>query len=812
MRRLALLCVLFCMGCTHSAEVYLGSLMDSAQDAWNRGDFSRSVAVSGRGRAFSELLNRAGWEWKFRCIQAEAYNSTGEWGKASAVLEASLAPDLKRSPTAARVEIDLGVAQSWLGNKAVAEQHFNRAADLCRIPANEYLRGELAFRRAGFAFRQGDAAHAESLVREAIALSKQDVQPVLEVNAMTFLAALLSTQGRWGDAVSWLQPAIEASRRLALPASLEKNLGNLGWCEYNLGDLDTALSNLEEAERISGRVGLPDERRQWLTDIGLIYGDRGQFKTASAYHWRALELARKNGRPEIIAASLHNLAISAFDQDDFKTAVEFNRQEMELKHMGGDKAGERYGRYLTGYIFMQRGDNRAAADAFSEIIAQSGGDLSLRWQSQIALAKVHIALRQTVLAQQDFDDALSTFEQARHTLSRDEFKLTFRSSLNRYYSSYVQFLFDQGKPFEALNVAELSRAQVLSERLGLPANSPLDLKKLQAVARSLDATLMSYWLAPNASYLWVVTSRDFTAFRLPPGPEIEALAESHSRAIAQSQEPGDTRLYRAILAPALPYLPRNGRVVIIPDGALFHINFETLPVPGDPRPHYWIEDAVVSTATSLALLAPPARRIEHRNVLLIGNPVSPRPEFPSLPHAGTELHAIAERFPAGRRVLYEGAEANPSAYRKAGPGAFSWIHFAAHGVASKESPLDSAIVLSDEGDSFRLYARDIAKIPLSADLVTISACYSSGTRTFSGEGIVGLAWAFMLAGAHNVVASLWKTNDYYTAGLMDQLYGRLTAGEDAAHSLREAKLSLLHSEYVCRNPRYWGAFQLYTGY
>ena len=126
--------------------------------------------------------------------------------------------------------------------------------------------------------------------------------------------------------------------------------------------------------------------------------------------------------------------------------------------------------------------------------------------------------------------------------------------------------------------------------------------------------------------------------------------------------------------------------------------------------------------------------------------------------------------------------------------------------------MDSAIVLSDEGDSFRLYARDVAKIPLNADLVTISACYSSGTRTFAGEGMVGLAWAFMLAGAHNVVASLWDANDYYAAHLMDQLYERLSAGDDVAHALRKAKLSLLHSQYICRNPRYWGAFQLYTGY
>jgi CHAT domain-containing protein len=812
MRRLAFLCVLVCSGCTRSADVYLGSLLEDAQDAWNRGDYGRSLVISGRGRTFSALATRDGWQWKFRCIQAEAYNAKREYSKAAAALDGSLPSELALTATAARVEIDLGAAQTSLRNFVAAERYFGRAAELCRIPANDHLRGELAFRRAALAYLQDHEADAQSLARESLALAKQESKPVLEVNAMTFLAALFSTKGHWGEAVSWLQPTVEASRRHQLPASLQKNLGNLGWCEYNLGDLDTALANLQEAEEISGRIGIEDDRRRWLTIIGLIFSERGDFKAASTYHWRALELARKDGHPEAIAASLHNLGISAFDQEDFKTAVEFNRQEMQLKHAGGDKAGELYGRYLEAYLLKQRGDNEGAANTFSDIIAQSGNNLSLRWQSQIALAKVHIALNEPDLAQKDFDDALLTFHQARQSLSRDEFKLTFRSGLNRYYSSYVKFLVDRGRTFEALNVAEQSRAQVLSERLGLAENPALDLKKLQATARALDATLLSFWLAPNASYLWVVTAHDFAAFTLPSGPEIEKLAESHARTITVSPNPADTRLYQALIAPAQRYIPNNGRVILIPDGALFHINMETLPVPGDPRPHYWIEDATISTATSLALLAPRPQSKRLGNVLLIGNPVSPGPQYPSLPYSGKELHAIADRFPNNKRLLYEGPVATPSAYRQAAPGSFSWIHFAAHGVASKESPMDSAIVLSDEGDSFRLYARDVAKIPLNADLVTISACYGSGTRTFAGEGMVGLAWAFMLAGAHNVVASLWDANDYYAARLMDQLYERLGAGDDVAHALRTAKLSLLHSQYICRNPRYWGAFQLYTGY
>src|SRR5207253_229814 len=141
----------------------------------------------------------------------------------------------------------------------------------------------------------------------------------------------------------------------------------------------------------------------------------------------------------------------------------------------------------------------------------------------------------------------------------------------------------------------------------------------------------------------------------------------------------------------------------------------------------------------------------------------------------------------------------------------------AHGTASRLSPLDSAIVLSKgsaEDDSFKLYARDIIRHPLQADLVTISACYSSGERSYSGEGLVGLSWAFLRAGAHNVVAALWEVSDASTPQLMDSLYHELSQGKDPATALRDAKLRLLHSEdakSVFKKPFYWAPFQLYTG-
>jgi CHAT domain-containing protein len=152
----------------------------------------------------------------------------------------------------------------------------------------------------------------------------------------------------------------------------------------------------------------------------------------------------------------------------------------------------------------------------------------------------------------------------------------------------------------------------------------------------------------------------------------------------------------------------------------------------------------------------------------------------------------------------------------------------AHGTASRLSPLDSAIVLSKivpsetvplktvpsdgnaENDSFKLYAREIIRHPLRADLVTISACYSAGERAYSGEGLVGLSWAFLRAGAHNVVAASWEATDASTEQLMDKFYDELDKGASPDAALRAAKLSLLRGGGF-HNPFYWAPFQLYSG-
>jgi CHAT domain-containing protein len=175
---------------------------------------------------------------------------------------------------------------------------------------------------------------------------------------------------------------------------------------------------------------------------------------------------------------------------------------------------------------------------------------------------------------------------------------------------------------------------------------------------------------------------------------------------------------------------------------------------------------------------------------------------------------IENRFPAQQQRVLGQSEATPAAYLDSNPERYGYIHFVAHGTASRLSPLDSAIVLSRssaQSDSFKLYARDIIQRPLHADLVTVSSCYGAGSRAYSGEGLVGLSWAFLRAGAHNVIGALWDVSDASTPQLMDRMYAALQQGKPPDQALRDAKLSLLHSQDSFSRPFYWAPFQLYTG-
>jgi CHAT domain-containing protein len=84
----------------------------------------------------------------------------------------------------------------------------------------------------------------------------------------------------------------------------------------------------------------------------------------------------------------------------------------------------------------------------------------------------------------------------------------------------------------------------------------------------------------------------------------------------------------------------------------------------------------------------------------------------------------------------------------------------------------------------------------------LSGC-STGLGKASGDGIIGLARAFIYAGTPAVVVSQWDVSDRATTYLMDQFYASLGKGRGPAAALRDAQMAA-RARYP--HPALWAAF------
>jgi CHAT domain-containing protein len=271
---------------------------------------------------------------------------------------------------------------------------------------------------------------------------------------------------------------------------------------------------------------------------------------------------------------------------------------------------------------------------------------------------------------------------------------------------------------------------------------------------------------------------------------------------------------------------KGGRVCFVPDKILNHLPFAALVSPATGR--HLAEDYAVTLAPSAGLFvlnseAARARGAGGReSVLSVGDPNFDRRAFPglaSLPAARGEAAAVAAVYGAPRALV--GGAATKPAVESALRGA-EVIHFALHAVADEQAPMSSGLLLAggDDGSDGRgaepaglLRAQEVYRMRLPrARLVVLSACRSGVERYYGGEGMVGLARAFLAAGAPVVVASLWSVDSEATAELMVALHRRRVAGDSAAEALRGAQAEMIrHPDARLRHPFYWAAFAAIGG-
>ncbi len=811
MRRLFLLCACLLFGCSDPRRE-AAQLLRLGKESLRHGELATTEQSARRGLAIAAASDDRALEWKFRLLLCEALYRNGTPAQMLAEIRKPFPDGPEFAPLAARRKMLEGDALDRLGLPRDATIARDYAHQLALDARDEETLIDVEIRQGARLAREQEWERAEATLSRALRRAESAGLRFEVAGALVNLGMSRIDRNRYEQAIDYFQrAAVAAEGESSTLYSVAR--ANLASCYYNLGEFDLAFEIQRQSITQHERSGAKLYLQSALGETGHAYLQMGDMKKATEHLERALKIAREIGTVKDAAIWIGNLAIVYSELGQWNKAEYFNQEASCIKEENGSTTPV-YNTLNAARISNGRKQFAEGDRLYREAIATSRDDPAVLWEAHSELGRSAMLNGKPGDALREFEAAVRIAERTRSELLRTEYKLPFLTRLIRLYQAYFDALAAGGDFDRALAVADSSRAQTLADRFGSAPVVRLPADSFAKIARKTGASILTYWLGPKQSHAWVITPAGVHHAALAPEPEIAKLVVDYNGAIQQRlADPlryrisSGERLYELLIAPVHEWLPAGSKIVIVADGVLSGFNFETLPVPNASPPRYLIEDLTIVIAPSIRLLSQTREAATQTGrLLVIGNPENADPAEQQLRYAAAEISSVARHFAPGSRLVLEGKDAVPEAYRRASPGQFSAIHFTAHSTASRESPLDSAVLLTGG----KLYARDVLELPLRASLVTMSACRGVGSRNYNGEGLVGFAWAFLRAGARNVIAGLWDVNDQSTSVLMDTLYGELAAGKSPAEALRNAKLSLIRSSKNFHKPYYWGPFQVYT--
>jgi CHAT domain-containing protein/tetratricopeptide (TPR) repeat protein len=598
--------------------------------------------------------------------------------------------------------------------------------------------------------RLGDRPLALKLLNHSLEMAEQTGEMPLVAHGLRQIAALRLEEGQPAEAASGAERAAEMARRYGLLEERWPALTVLGRAQRALGHPDAAEAALREA------VGVVEELRE--NAVG-PEADRASFFVPHVAPYQELvALLADAGRPwDALAVAERSKGRVLLD------VLAGGRAAIGAALSPADRAEERR---LEGEILTLNSELRA-------LLLQAQPDAGRRKALEDARAARRLALED------------------------------WRA---RQYAAHAELRVQRGE---------------------LP---PLGREDAGGLLSDSQTVLLEYSLAGDRGYVFALRAGaggepSLSVHPLPLATKelirlARDLRERLARRDLEFDEPA-ARLHQALLGPARAVLAGARRVVLIPDGALWELPFQALRPRGG---RYLVEDAAVSYAPSLSVLRdmrahrrPPAPA--GHDLLALGNPdlgAAARRRTPSvlmsdlqpLPEAETQVRAIARLYDSRASAVRFGVEARES-WLKQEAAHYRILHFATHGLLDDASPLYSQLVLaaprSGEGDDGLLEAREILEMSLDADLAVLSACETGRGQSGAGEGLIGMSWAFFVAGCPATVASQWKVEAASTSRLMLAFHRGLRAGHTPAEALRLAALAqLLRPDE--RHPFYWAGF------
>ena len=819
-------------------------------------DFRKAIEYHERNLTIATEIDDQAREGRAYENLGVAHKSLGDFRKAIDNHEKHLAVAIEIGDQAGegRAYGNLGVAHRSLGDFQKAIEYHEK--DLKIAKGISYRLGEgVAYGNLGNAYGSlGDFQKAIDYNDKALKIAIEIGDRVGQRAVYGNLGILYNSLGDFRKAIEYHKKHLKIAIEFGDRAGEGGGYGNLGNAYFSLGDFQQAIEYHEKRLKIAIEIGDRAGEGRAYGNLGNAYFVPADFQQAIEYYEKHLKIAIEIGDRAGEGGAYGYLGNAYLLLGDAGKAIDYHERGLKIAIEIGNRAGEEaiYGN--LGLAYSSLGDVRKAIEYHKKLlkIAMEIGDRVGEGTAYHNIGKAYSSLGQFDIAVGNFVSAVDVWNTLRSLLkSEGNWKIKFRDLHEVTYTSLWRSLIRIGKINEALVAADKGRAQTLNDSLliqyGLASPSScvtFDSKETtirlftllspQIIFLGLEGLTINIWflrwgqkvafrqgmLEANITEKDPIRALLQTALR-KIGAEVEVRCEDRTLDQLDNECPSGKELceevekswqssenpfrpfYDAVISPIVDLLESQfDELVIVSDGALCFMPWAAILES--------IRIRTVPSLTSYQLMSSvPEGYHKRTGALLVGNPCLDDLEKPlsDLPYAQEEVEMIASILTT--RPL-TGREATKAEVIKR-MSTVGLIHIAAHGNESTgeialSSNLGWASKFPEEKD-FMLKMSDVQAANLRARLVVLSCCHSGRGRILKGEGVVGIAHAFLAAGARSVLVALWAIDDEATMVFMKSFYQHLKEGKTASAAIHQTMKSLRESEKFSEM-RDWAPFQL----
>jgi len=647
----------------------------------------------------------------------------------------------------------------------------------------------------------GDISATEIHLQRALRLAQKIGNSAAESASMLALGDLERRRRNNDHADAYFGLALTRGRAMGDQGTVVAALLQRGRNEIDRKHYDEALKDATEASQIADNLANRPTMAQCRYVLGEVQRSREEFEEAIEQYSTAESLQKQIRDPELGWRIFYGRGQTLEAQGKAAEAISAYKSAINIIEETRSQISEE--RYRAGYIE----DRYQVYVTLVELLLKLRKPEDAFFYSEKLRARTYLdQLGPAASAGTDLDAQ-------RHLRELEQQIRSLRHAIKKEYATLEKER--RGQALE-LYSAELNRAekdyQELLDNARSDRNASVRTQAIPMVSeiqRLLPpkTALIEFVVGKQSVSTLFVTAKSVVGISIPVSSESLSLRTELLRGLIMQRSPQWVQpakgIFRLLFVPldADAQMGRNRQLLVIPDGVLNYVPFAALPDSHNRS----LGDIynIVYLPSAAALVTGSRGNNRGRKLLAMA------PSEPSLPNATAEARSIGRMFSRDSRVVF-GKAATETLFKRVAEN-YDYLHLATHGSLNRNAPSLSALELEpDAQNDGRLELHEVANMKLHARLVTLSACETAlgkgyFTETPAGDEFVGMTRAFLSAGSHGVLASLWAVNDESTRILMVKFYRHLLRS-GGPKALAQAQRELRDGDPRYRHPYYWAPF------